>query len=245
MTTQDAAPPRHDDLVEPRWGLGDAIVGWLVAYGVAIVWGGLLLAATGHTSSEDVPLALVAIGNVPLWAGFIGTAVWAASTKGNGWIRDFRVRFAVWDLPLGIAAGLVAQFVLVPLVSSPVLWATGKDGGDLSAPAREMADKATGAGGVILLVVIVGIMAPFAEELFFRGLVLRSMERKWAPWIALVVSSVIFGATHFEPLQFAGLTAAGLVFGLLAQRTGRLGASMVAHLAFNLSSIALLLWGSP
>ncbi|MFN8017744.1 MAG: type II CAAX endopeptidase family protein [Acidimicrobiales bacterium] len=244
MTTQDAAPTRHDGLVEPRWGLGDAIGGWLLAYAAALVWGVVLFAATGTTSSKDLSLAMLAIGNVPLWAGFIGTAVWAGNTKGNGWVQDFRVHLRAWDVPLGIAAGVAAQFILVPLVSMPVLWLSGQTAKDLEAPAREMADKATGAGGVVLLVLIVGVMAPFAEELFFRGLVLRSMERRWAPWIALVASSAVFGATHFEPLQFAGLTAAGLVFGLLAQRTGRVGPAMVAHLAFNLSSIAVLLAAS-
>jgi len=225
-----------------RWGLGDAIGGWLLANTASVIFSIIVFAIVGYQEGDEVSLGLIALTYPPLWLGFVGVPVWAAATKGNGWVQDFGGRIRAADVPVGIVAGLVTQLIIVPLVSLPVLRATGTSVDDLSKPAQELADKAVGAGGAILFFVVVGLCAPIAEELFFRGLLLRSLEKKWGRWWALGLSSVVFGATHLQPLQFVGLTAAGAVFGYLAQRTGRLGPSVVAHMAFNSTAVVALLW---
>ena len=102
--------------------------------------------------------------------------------------------------------------------------------------------KAVGAGGVLLFILIVGVGAPIAEELFFRGLVLRSLEKRFGLTWAVVGSSVAFGATHFQFLQFPALTAAGLVFAWLVVRFDNLWAAVVGHMAFNLVTVVSLVW---
>ncbi len=121
--------------------------------------------------------------------------------------------------------------------------AIGTDAEDLGKLARELGDKADSSMGVVLLFVIVAVGAPIAEELFFRGLVLRSFENRFGTAWAVVGSSVFFGATHFQPLQFAALTAAGAIFALLTVRTGRLGPAIVAHMAFNAVTVVGVVWG--
>ncbi|MDQ1494218.1 MAG: protease family protein, partial [Actinomycetota bacterium] len=101
-------------------------------------------------------------------------------------------------------------------------------------------DKAHGAG-VVLLILVVAVAAPIVEEIFFRGLVLRSLERRMSRGWAIVVSSAVFGAAHFEPLQFPALFLFGLVAAILATRTGRLGPGIWAHVAFNAVAVAGLL----
>jgi membrane protease YdiL (CAAX protease family) len=231
----DAARP-------PRWGLGDALGGFFLAYLFAAVASVPIYAAAGYSLEDDAPLWLMALTYPPLWLGFVGVPVWAAAKKGNGWITDFRVTARWSDVPLGLAIGVAAQLVLVPLISLPVLWATGQTSDDLARPAQELADKAVGAGGAVLFLVIVGICAPMAEELFYRGLVLRSFERRFAPWPALGLTSLWFGASHFQTIQLPALIAAGALFGLLVQRTGRLGLSVFTHMGFNLTTVAVLLW---
>lgn len=240
------AAPLSDPAVAvapPRWGLGDAIGGWLVAYVAAALIGAVILAAAGYHQGDDLSLTLIALTYPPLWLGFVGAPVWAARTKGAGVVRDFGLRVRALDVPVGAVAGVVAQVLLVPLVSLPALWLTNSTADDLSKPARELADKAVGPGGAVLFFVIVGLCAPVAEELFFRGLLLRSLEKKGlGRWWALAISSLAFAATHFQPLQFLGLATAGAVFGFLAQRSGRLGPSIVAHMAFNTTAVVALLW---
>lgn len=230
------------ELTEPRWGLGDAAVGWVLSFVAAAVWVTMLLLATGNTDPEDVPLWLTAVGNLPLWMGFLFVPIWAATVKGNGWVRDFHVSLRWTDVPLGIVAGLVAQFLVVPLLSWPVLLLSGKTADDLAEPAQELADKATNGPSILIFFLMVGIIAPIAEELFFRGLLYRSLQKRWSTVVALVGSSVLFGATHFQPLQFLPLVGAGLVFGGLVARTDRLGPSVVAHMAFNTATVVSLVW---
>jgi membrane protease YdiL (CAAX protease family) len=123
-----------------------------------------------------------------------------------------------------------------------LLEALGWDGDrDLSAEARELTDKATDAVGVVLLVLVVVVLAPIIEELFFRGLLLRSLERRVGRWGALIISSLVFGAVHLQALQFLALTVIGLVLGWLTQHFGRLGPAIWAHVAFNGVATALLL----
>jgi uncharacterized protein len=55
-----------------------------------------------------------------------------------------------------------------------------------------------------------------------------------------VGSSVVFGLAHFEPLQLPALILFGVVLGVLAQRTGRLGPGIVAHATFNAVTVLSL-----
>ena len=245
-----AAPSTARDVLgAPRWGLGDALVGWICAYLAAGVIGGLILWAFGYTGAEastsNLPLSMIALQYPPLWLGFVGVPVWAAAKKGGGWVHDFRVYLRAIDVPVGLVVGVLTQLVVVPLVSWPVLKLTGTDPDELGKLARELGDKADSSVGVVLLFVIVAVGAPIAEELFFRGLVLRSLEKRFGTGWAVVGSSVFFGATHFQPLQFAALTATGAVFALLVVRTGRLGPAIIAHLAFNSITVISVVWGTP
>lgn len=231
----------------PRWGLGDAAVGWVMAQTFALLGALVLAAAYGYSQSEladnDVSLTFTALQFPPLWLGFVGVPIWAAATKGAGWVADFAVRLRAIDVPVGVAAGLLAQFVVVPLVSLPLIWLTNTDLDKLGEPARDLGAKANSPGLVVLLFLMVAVGAPIAEEIFFRGLLLRALEKRFGTVVAVVGSSVVFGATHFQALQLPALAAAGVVFALLTVRTERLGPAIVAHMAFNAATVASIVWG--
>src|SRR5690606_22969153 len=179
-----------------------------------------------------------------LWFGLLGVPYLAARFKGNGMRRDFGVWAQVSDLPLGTICGILGQFVILSIVYVPLQWFTDISAEEFSEPAQEMADKATGTGGVVLLVLIVGIGAPIVEEIFYRGLLQRSLVRRGGLGWGIGISSVVFGAVHFQLLQFPALALAGVLFGVLAHRAGRLGPAIIAHMVFNLTAVAALLAAS-
>lgn len=84
------------------------------------------------------------------------------------------------------------------------------------------------------------ITVPIAEELAFRGYLMRrltdenieSIPYTAVTLLALILSSVIFGVMHGN-MWLAGC-AAGLSYGLLSRRTGRLGDAIAAHSTTNL-----------
>lgn len=225
-----------------RWGLGDAALGFVLAYVLTILFAPLVYKITGQsldTPSDQVPLSTVALQQVPFYGGMLAVPLIASRHKGRGPITDFGLRMRWTDGPFGAVVGALTQFAATALYL-PFIWLEYLDRDELSEPARNLTDKAHGAG-VVLLILVVGIAAPIVEEIFFRGLVLRSLERKYGVRWAIVGSSVIFGAAHFEPLQFPALFVFGLVAALLATRTGRLGPGIWAHVAFNLVAVVGLL----
>lgn len=233
--------PVQTDARPVRWGLGDAWLGLLIANAAALIGGVVILAVSGYadTESDELPLTVIALMQLPLWAGYLTMPILAARRKGNGVVADFGLRVRPWDVPLGLVIGVLTQVVLVPVIYFPIFQIIGKR--DVSADARALTDRADDPLGIVLLVLIVVIGAPIVEELFFRGLLLRSAERKWGKAWAVVVSSLIFGAVHLQPLQFPALVAVGVVFALLALRTGRLGPSIFAHMGFNAVAVGSLL----
>ncbi|MCU1497353.1 MAG: Abortive infection protein [Acidimicrobiales bacterium] len=244
MTTVPSADV--DAPVPPRWGMGDALAGWMIAVATASVLGAATVALAGYDTrdieADRLPLWLTLIQSPFLWIGFIGVPLVVAATKGAGLRRDFDLRLTAVDVPIAAAVGVLAQLVLVPLVSLPFIWLSGVDADKLGEPAQNLADKVVGAPSIALLVVIVAIGAPLAEEIFFRGLVLRSIQKRFGVAWAVVGSSVAFGVTHLQPLQLPALAAAGACFALLAIRTGRLGPAIVAHIAFNATTVVNLIW---
>lgn len=225
----------------PRWGLGDAVVGWLLGLVGSIVTVSLVVAVTGD-AMDDVSLGWLAIAQVGLWAGLLAVPIVVSRTKGNGMVADF----GFWGRPLdaltGAGAGLVTQFLIVPLLYIPIMYVFDIDSDDVGKVARDMTDRADGAAGIVILILIVGIAAPIVEEIFYRGLLQRSLERRLGAVPGLVATSVIFGISHFQLIQFPALVLAGLVFGLLAQRSGRLGPAIAAHLVFNMTAVVSLVW---
>ncbi len=89
------------------------------------------------------------------------------------------------------------------------------------------------------------ITVPIAEELAFRGYLMRrlmaadfeAVDCRRFSWMALVVSSVAFGLMHGE--RWLVGTVAGLLFGWIFLRRGRIGDAVVAHATAN---ALLALW---
>lgn len=201
---------------------------------------GIIIPLSGHSVNDSTrwPLWLVGVGQIPLWAGYLVTTVLVSRFLGTGrWRRDYGLHLRAVDL-VGIPIGALTQLVFVWLVYR--LLDLFVNVHDLDKPARELTDRANG-WGVVILVLIVGIGAPFFEELFFRGLVLRAIQAYFDDTLALVGSAVIFAAVHFERLQFPALVLFGLVAGYCAQRTGRLGMAICAHIGFNVTTVVILL----
>jgi membrane protease YdiL (CAAX protease family) len=237
----DPTAPVADQTAPVRWGFGDAAWGWLVAQIGGFVMTALVLQAAGLKPDEfdELSLGWIAIGQLGLWFGLLGAPVLATRLKGNGVVRDLKLQFERRDLWIGAVCGFVAQWAII-LLYLPILWITDKDIEEFNEPARDLSDRATDPLGVILLVLIVGIGAPIVEEIFYRGLVQRSLVRRFGRWPGILLTAAMFGAAHFQPLQFVALAGFGLVVGLLVDRYDRLGPAIVAHMVFNLAAVVSL-----
>ena len=87
------------------------------------------------------------------------------------------------------------------------------------------------------------IVAPFAEEIFFRGYALGGFAKRRDINRGLVITSALFAAVHLDPIAFFPLWAAGLVLGTLYLETGSLLAPIAAHATNNFIALTLTYFG--
>lgn len=95
-----------------------------------------------------------------------------------------------------------------------------------------------------LMLFVVLVFAPIAEEFIFRGVLLQRWAVRWNLPVGIILSSVLFGMLHINnPL---GLTMFGVVMALLYIRTRSLWVPIIAHALNNIVSVAPeLLSSSP
>lgn len=243
-TDPDAAAAAAD--TPPRWGLVDVVGAFLFAQ-VASAVGFALYASVKGVPAAELTTDLLTIGEVallqiPLWIALLGGPLLSTWLRGNGPVRDLGWTMRVSDAWRGFGLGVLCQFVLVPLVTLPVFLLSDVTREELEEPARELTDKVdAGLGGVLLLVLVVVVMAPLAEELFYRGLLQRTLLRSLSPLVAIPVTALVFAASHGQLVQFPALAAFGVVLGVVAHRTGRQGMNTWAHVGFNATTVLVLL----
>ena len=211
-----------------------------IAAAVVLSLLGALIAGLAFPHNRE---ALLLLSQGGLWSGLVG-AVRLTSRRlgtGNVW-RDFGVRIEPMDTVVGLVVSIAARFAGIILAVILALIDRRLIGSDL-APLRHARQDP-----VVLLTVVIFVVvgAPFIEELFFRGLLLRSLVPLLGSTGAIVVQGLVFGALHMRPSYALGNVSLFVVIGILgvclgfvAEHYRRLGPGMVAHCLFNL--VALLL----
>lgn len=82
-------------------------------------------------------------------------------------------------------------------------------------------------------------VAPVTEELLFRGLLLPDLARRYGPMVALVATSLLFGASHGDRVVGVYAAVAGLILGAVALRTGTTLIAIVMHASVNAMPVLL------
>ena len=206
------------------------------------------------TETTDLSIGWMFVAQWPLWLGMVGTAL-LARRHGLQWREQLGWQLRFVDIPIGAAVGIAMQLWAVPLLYAPIFWVSRtldwevlealgfQDlvGEDVELQARELIDKAHTPLAVAVLTVMAVMMAPIAEEVFFRGLLQGALQDRFSPMAAVGGTSLIFALIHFQPLQFPALLMVGAVHGLMLKYSKRLGASLCSHIAFNAVTVVMLL----
>ncbi len=211
-----------------------AFAGWVVAVLLASIASGTAVVAGAGSDG----FAALLMGQLGLWIGFAGTAMVAGRFFGFGDIgTGFDFSLAALDVAKSVLIGVAVQLLVVPGIYVPLV-AAGVDL-DVSGPAVALFDQVSGFEKAAFALGVVAV-APTAEELLFRGVLLRGLARRLGDGGAVLMSALLFAGTHFQLVQFPGLLAIGLTLAWLARRTGGLASPIWAHAAFNATTVALL-----
>ncbi len=179
--------------------------------------------------STDIPMLLIVYVRLVL----PGAATW----------QDLGLKPLPWDyvLRIGLAAGLVG-LVAIEIVGN-LLSLVG-----IKANQIEQFQFAFTEGPLALaaLIIAAGLVAPFVEELFFRGFLFGIYRRRQPTWLAYLVSSLLFTLLHLEPTrmdlsQMAALSAGIFLLAVLLawvyDHTGSLFPGMLAHSVNNVTAV--------
>jgi membrane protease YdiL (CAAX protease family) len=223
--------------IEPRVAVVVFAASWMVAQLLSSV---VLAVFGGAQSVSDTPIGVLAISLVAAWSAYLGGMWYASQRAGSGDpVADYGITFAPVDAA-GVAIGVLSQLVLVGVVYLPLeaLWPDTFTDDRLQENARELVDRADG-GSIVVLVLLVVVGAPIVEELFYRGLLQRSLVARFSDVLVVLGVAAVFALVHFRPVEYPGLFVFGLVLGTCAVLTDRLGLPIITHMSFNLTGLVL------
>lgn len=184
------------------------------------------------------------------WAMEDGTFLWCISTLsayGVGFplfcvvIRGVEGTPPVRRRPLGPLAFLQVLVIclgLMYLANYVTLALTGLIGLVRGAPVENPVESLTGYP-VALNLLLGGVIAPLAEEIMFRKLLLDRL-RPYGEGFAMGASALCFGLFHGNLNQYLYAFVIGLVLAYVVLKTGRLWQTVLLHALLNLTSVGLV-----
>ena len=245
------------------WTTGDIIKGALVAIAITVALGialgiGMILLvgtttlsdiASQHLNSTDMLQAIVdaleANGrlNITLVILFAFMALGEGAIPLGTWlfsVRKYRCRwealgFRKFDIKKGLLLVLIVTAVGIAVsigyeaLLEKLEWGTSSD--------IYLPFNANGIG-IAFFAIIAVVVAPLAEETFFRGFMFQGIRKRLNfAWTA-IISAAIFALAHMSPSGLVPIFILGLMLAWLFNKTRSIWPCMIVHCAYN--SIALI-----
>ena len=242
--------PANDGRPRSTWGWFEGVGVYFIAFLAAGFAQVPILELLGETMVNG------AIGQTEIFATIVGDVVMVGVLVFwlRRWHPEWRAAMVlppaqdrIWrDLLFGAIAGLI----LVPtvgLISGGVAAlfreAIGHDVSvpDQVAPGLSLVAKS-------FLVVLAVLIAPISEELFFRGVLFRTVRDRHGFWAAALASAIPFGLVHYVPspaidalvLQIT-MVFTGLGLAWIYERRGTVIAPTAAHMVFNIVGLVTII----
>ncbi len=95
--------------------------------------------------------------------------------------------------------------------------------------------------GIVFAGFIAIILAPFIEEIFFRGFVLNTLVKRIGVMWGIILTALVFAAVHFEFQSIMPLIILSFVLNILYVRTGSIWPGILFHVANNTIAFFVLL----
>ena len=232
-----ASPVRVQTLRE------DAVLPAVLAYLFAVL---LLSGLMGIVGDKNDVVRVGLVVNIGAQLTGIAACLWIASRRFAGGMRAFFAGSHDGNKVSGWTTASTATIVALafcPLVHELTVWTiVCLDPTFVLTPhatIRALQEGGQSFAVAVALWIGAGVIAPVAEELFFRGILQNALvsftHRRGA---AITLSSVAFGVVHAsQPDTIAALVFFGMLLGYAYERTGALTVPIAVHAAFNLKTL--------
>ena len=216
-----------------HWGIGPPALGLLALVPTALLVASLALliplpiATVGSAAALGIlQLALVWLLAFRSWP--VPLPMLGLSRPASSWARTLAA----------IGAAIVCSLGFAHLYTTAVTAL----GWDFLAPPELPDDLILPGGLAIISALALAVWTPLAEEVFFRGFVMRGMVNRWGFVPGLVLSAAAFSALHFQPAILLPVFFIGLLLGGLYWYTKSLWPCVAVHAAQNLVAVATVVF---
>ena len=216
----------------PRWPAWFGAAGFTIGVGAGIAGAILLLPALlivtrgfGVDTDDSLPV-LELVATLLQDLGWIVGAVLLAATVRRPRPWQFGFRRPRVGPAVGWSLVAILAYVVLTLIYTALL---RPDSGD---PVESGDAYGTLIGSCVVIIVV----APLCEEIFFRGFLYRILRGRMGLWPALVLDGALFGSVHLTsggPLAVALIAPLGFLLCLLYERSGSLYPTIALHALNN------------
>src|SRR5439155_17661614 len=224
-------PPLHESLMAPElpevpWRAREALL--IVLF--ALLTGGFvsILVATRFERGDPTLQLIVVLaleGALGAWV-----LLWVKVRHGAG-LRQLGLRFRASDVGAGILAALLGLAVGAAITSIVLSIARSVSKHTVTTP-QQLPDINQRHQWVLAFFAVV-IVAPIAEELFFRGFLYQALRRWRGVTQGILLSALVFALAHVSPIIIPSIFALGVILAFLFERRGSLAATIAAHMSYN------------
>ncbi len=170
---------------------------------------------------------LVGEASMPLSAWLFGALKYHCGWRALGF-RSFRAFDGITLAAIVVLVGLLVGFLYDMLFRHL----------GLDTPSNLPAGLAETGLGLGIVFVLAAVVAPVAEETFFRGFILAGIGKRLGNAWGIVLSALLFSVAHMQPGALLPIFILGLLLGGLYVRTRSIWPCILTHFAYN--SIAML-----
>ena len=136
--------------------------------------------------------------------------------------------FQLWNV-IALLQGVLGQL----LCSVGIIYAIGGKGIEKSEYVERINEMVGPGQSLWAVIPVLVIVAPFTEEILFRGQFLRGFLGRYSPAVAIALSAGLFSAVHMNPVQIPATFMLGILSGFLYLRTRSVWPSIAAHMLNN------------
>jgi len=149
-------------------------------------------------------------------------------------------RFTAANVFTGIGIGIAGLFVagIISYVLTSIIENTTHH--QVQAPKQISLQSNPQTLAIVIIGISVILLAPLAEEAFFRGFVFQGLRKWLRPTWAIVISAAVFGLAHLIPLIMLPIFGLGVLLASIVYARKSIVPSIAAHMTFNGIQFAIL-----
>jgi len=237
-----AVEPEPDATREPltavHWRVGTALA--IAALVVVVTLGAAVVAglSAAFLDSRWATTVVTAIALSVSYVAAIALVWWRAGREGVGLAPAVGMR--------PVSAGLILGVGLAAALGTRLLagvWALGLEALGVELPGANLDPTRmlpSGTLGIVFTILIACVLAPVAEEIVFRGVLLSALRERYGDASAIALSSLAFALVHVSLFAIPPIFVFALLLGWLFVRTRSLWVSIAAHAMFNALGVGAL-----